>query len=1194
MRKTRCATNPEIDREDGAVTVSRSRTLGKALLPWAVAAATLFGGGLTVQAQEFSPDECTTSGEDNEIVTCTGNLSGGVKVNSPDDTYNTLEVNTLNGDIAPEAGTSGINFNTHNEATDTYGNTDITLTVDTGANGITTKGTNARGISARSAGDVTVTVTGKITAKGICHTSDNRECSEGVYARSEGDGDVTVNVTGDIETEGDPDELSGLGTTSSAGIYAKSGGEGGDDGAVTVTFTGNIKAKQRSRGIYADSDGAVTVNMKKGSNITTEGISADGIYAKSNGDGDVMVTVDGNINTLGEEHSNGIAAESRGTGAVTVTVTGNIKTSGEYSEGISADSRGGGDVTVTMTGDITTSDENSDGISADSDDDGDVTVTMMGDITTYGKESYGISASSDGGVTVDLEGNITTTEKKSRGISASIEDENSAGNIEITVVTGDITTSGEESAGIFAESYGKGDVTVNMTGDITTSGDITTTGDCKLGSPCSQGIYAQSRGNGTITVNVTGDITTSDDNSQGIYAYSDDESGTDNLNSSALVTINVTGDIETEGDNSHGISAQSNGAISIMLHGGTITSAKGAGVAISGEATNTLTILGPVTILGGERIRTNGVLVTYDDVQGGSENETIDNYGTLTTPGTINLISDDPNFVDVAGAQTNVFNNHTGATFNSGTSVVLGDDLNDIFANAGDLSPGVADVVQTTALTGNFQNFRTDAEGILRKGTFTVTIDPEAKTSDRLTVTGTAELGGTVKVTGVTYAYKDTYTILEAGGGRTGKFDGVIDTLFIDNMLSYVGNTVTLSSTSKGDSFSYFAGTPNQLAVANVLDSLLSPNTNTELVQAGRAQTTTAEAQAASNGNQIVRAVLALTTTAGARAAYDNLSGEVHASLKGALMDTAQRPVAAVHRRLTARGHQPDARTSTAVVGDLSSRADGESGFWMTSYGAWGDTKATANTAQMDTELGGILFGMDRTLDKRWRLGVLGGYGQTSVGQGARGSSGSAETWSVGLYGGGEVGASRLRFGALYNGHSVTTGRTVRFPSERLSARYDARSWQFFAEAGHQLQAGNVLLEPFAGVSHIRLGTDGFSETGGTTTAALTALSDTNSRTLTTLGVRSAMEVQDTVQARGLVGWRHAFGDTDPSASTHTLANSDPFTALGAPTAQDAVVTELGLEVGLSAHAVLGVAYQGRYGDGVTVHGINAGLKVTF
>ena len=1175
MQNKHCPMNPESDREncgaDGAVTVSRFRTVCRAFLPWVAAAAMLFGGGLAAQAEPVTPEssQCTVS---DKTVTCTGNLSGGVKVNSPDDTYNTLKVNTLNGDIAPEAGTSGINFNTHNEATDTYGNTDITLTVDTGANGITTKGTNARGISARSAGDVTVTVTGKITAKGICHTSDNQECSEGVYARSEDDGDVTVNVTGDIETEGDPDELSGLGTTSSAGIYANSGGGGGDDGDVTVTFRGNIKAKQRSRGIYANSDGAVTVNMKKGSNITTEGISADGILALSNadGDGDVMVTVDGNINTLGERHSNGIAAESRGTGTVTVTVTGNIKTSGESSGGISADSRDDGDVTVTMTGDITTSGEGSDGISADSRDDGDVTVTMTGDITTYGKESDGISADSDGDVTVDLEGDITTTKIKSGGISAFIYDENSAGDIDITVVTGDITTSGEDSEGIYAESYGTGAVTVTMTGDITTSDED------------SEGIFAQSYGNGAVKVNFTGDITTSGDNSTGIEAISNDEdsSGTDNPDDSAVVEINVTGDITASGDNSQGIYAEAKGAISITLHGGTITSVQDAGIEISSGATNTLTILGPVTVRGGKMIKlSDGTEQRFDDVLGGSGDETIDNYGTLTTPGTINLISKVPDFVDVPGAQTNVFHNHTGATFNSGTSVVLGSDSDDLFSNAGDLSPGGANAVRTTTLTGNFQNFITNEQNIEEKGTFTVTIDNTR--SDRLTVTGTAELGGTVRVRG---AYSDSgpYTILSATGlsatgGFTDTFEEVMDTLFIDYGLDYVDSnsdgtddTVNLTSARKqGVTFREFAGTANQWAVANALDSLTP-------------------------ANAAVGDVMAATTPAGARAAYDARSGEVHASLKGALMDAGQGTVVAVNNRLAARFGSVGAQASTAAFG-TSSLADGQSGLWVTGTGASGETEATANTARMETDLRSVVFGIDRALSEGWRLGVLGGYSRTDVSQRARLSSGSVDTWSVGLYGGAEAGASRFSFGAVYDGHAIDARRSV--PSiglpgiQNLSSSYDARSWQLFAEAGHEVQAGGMTLEPFAGVSSITLDTDGFSESGGDT--ALAASSDTDSTMFATLGLRGAMQVDDMIHLRGMAGWRHGFGDTDPS-STFTMSGSTALTVTGAPTAEDALVAELGIEAELSANAFLGVAYKGRYGDGAAAHGFNAGLRVTF
>ena len=59
-----------------------------------------------------------------------------------------------------------------------------------------------------------------------------------------------------------------------------------------------------------------------------------------------------------------------------------------------------------------------------------------------------------------------------------------------------------------------------------------------------------------------------------------------------------------------------------------------------------------------------------------------------------------------------------------------------------------------------------------------------------------------------------------------------------------------------------------------------------------------------------------------------------------------------------------------------------------------------------------------------------------------------------------------------------------------------------------------------------------------------------------------------------MVGWRHAFGDTNP-ASTFTMGGSPPVTTMGAPTAADAVVTELGIDARLTDTAIFGIAYHG-------------------
>ena len=1098
MRKTRCATNPEIDREDGAVpTISRACTVGHALLLWAVAGVMFFGGGLTVQAEPATPEspQCTVS---DKTVLCTGNLSEGVKVDGGEGaeagTYTKLEVNNLTTNIVPATWTNGIEFTS---------DSDIDITVNTGGRSITAEYLPPPGLS--------------------------MDAIAGIFAHSKEGGNITVKMTGTIASEGG----------SSDGIFARSEGDGSDDdGFVDITANGNITTNgPRSEGIAANSNGKGAVKVDMTGNITTDGTRAPGISAGSNG-GNVEVYTDGAILTKGS-NSSGISAGSNG-GNVTVNVTGTITTEGGSSEGIAASINSGGnmEVIVNKGAVIKTLGNSSKGISVGGTGIGNEDMEIGVDVKGAVIETSGTSNSS--GIFAELDNGVPS--------DPAIAEENI---IDITVdMTGDIKTTGkgDYNYGILARSAGDSVITVGVNGDITTEGTQ------------SKGIFAQAQGEGAVDITVNGDITTLGVGSDGITAEVGDGDGD--------VLIDVTGDILAKGRSSSAIETSvADGEIKITLHGGSLISEQTIGVEFGNSTIGTVNSL---TISEGAAVTISGGNGT--DVMGGNGNETINNYGTLTALGTINL-----------GTGNNTFNNMAGATFYSGTAVDLGSDDEDLFSNAGNLSPGGANAVQETTLTGNFQNFITDEQGTKEEGTFTVTIGPE-NSSDLLTVRGDATLDdGTVRVVGAYVG--DNYTILYVPGSNTlsGQFTEVSDTVFMTYSLDYnTVNTVKLISKRNAVRFSDFAATPNQLEVArNVLDSLddLDSPENTD------------------EGDPIVQAFRSMTETAQVGAGLDDLSGEVHASLKGALMDTAQRPVAAIHRRLTARGRQPDARTSTATVGDLSSRADDQSGFWMIGYDAWSKTNATANTAQMDTDLGGGLFGIDRALGKHGHVGVLGGYSQTSVAQRGRVSSGSVETWSVGLYGGAEAGAARLRFGALYNGHSVTARRTVRVPgilgiSERLSARYDARSWQFFAEAGHQLQVRELLLEPFAGVSHIRLGTDGFSETGGTN-AALTASSESNSRTLTTLGVRSAMEVKDMVQARGLVGWRHAFGDTDPS-STGTLANSDPFTTLGAPTAQDAVVTELGLEVGLSAHAVFGVAYQGQYGDGVTVHGFNAGLKLTF
>ncbi len=147
------------------------------------------------------------------------------------------------------------------------------------------------------------------------------------------------------------------------------------------------------------------------------------------------------------------------------------------------------------------------------------------------------------------------------------------------------------------------------------------------------------------------------------------------------------------------------------------------------------------------------------------------------------------------------------------------------------------------------------------------------------------------------------------------------------------------------------------------------------------------------------------------------------------------------------------------------------------------------------------------------------------------------------------------------------------------------------SEAGYKAQMQNVMLEPFAGVSYINLQSDAYSETGGS--ASLSSPSQTMSTTFTTLGLRMAAEVGATATLRGMVGWRHAFGDVAPGSSL-SFSGSSPFSVTGTPIAEDAAVIEAGLDFKAADGVTIGALYEGQYGDGAIANGFNARLLVEF
>jgi len=104
--------------------------------------------------------------------------------------------------------------------------------------------------------------------------------------------------------------------------------------------------------------------------------------------------------------------------------------------------------------------------------------------------------------------------------------------------------------------------------------------------------------------------------------------------------------------------------------------------------------------------------------------------------------------------------------------------------------------------------------------------------------------------------------------------------------------------------------------------------------------------------------------------------------------------------------------------------------------------------------------------------------------------------------------------------------------------------------------------------------------------------------TFTTLGLRAATVVGFAngmaVTARGMAGWRHAFGDVVPTTALAFGSNGVPFTIAGAPLAKDSAVVEAGLDFDVTAAARLGIAYSGQLAGHVQDHAVKGNFLWRF
>ena len=144
---------------------------------------------------------------------------------------------------------------------------------------------------------------------------------------------------------------------------------------------------------------------------------------------------------------------------------------------------------------------------------------------------------------------------------------------------------------------------------------------------------------------------------------------------------------------------------------------------------------------------------------------------------------------------------------------------------------------------------------------------------------------------------------------------------------------------------------------------------------------------------------------------------------------------------------------------------------WGEAYGGWAHADGDGNASGYSRNTGGFVTGLDGVVADDWRIGVLAGYGNTSLDSGA--SNASVDNYSIGLYGGTAWDNLRLSLGTALTQNEIDTDRMAVFGDlvNSHSASYDAKIVQVFGELGYAIKTPYADFEPFAAASYVHLKT---------------------------------------------------------------------------------------------------------------------------
>jgi len=594
--------------------------------------------------------------------------------------------------------------------------------------------------------------------------------------------------------------------------------------------------------------------------------------------------------------------------------------------------------------------------------------------------------------------------------------------------------------------------------------------------------------------------------------------------------------------------------------------------------------------------------------------------GITSSGGTIRGLGGAASVTTISGTTTiEGSNSYTGATVaNGGTLIVNGSIGSPGLVVGAGATIGGSGTVPTTTVNGTLApghspgTLTVNGDLMLGAGSLYLA-EVQGTVSDRVDVSGTASLAGTLRVVplGGAYLFSSSYSLLAAAGGLGGTRFGTVDTSAsfgdgVTSAISYSATDVQLTLTPRPLAPIVEPVTPS---ASSMPSSWAGSGGNAAAVAAG------IDAAVASGADPSSLFAIYNLPAAAIPRAVNQLSGEVHASPPAIANSAAGQFLRTLLDGAGAGrlSDTPGGPTGTAsFTADLPSRQDGpgRGGFdparfslWGASFGSTGrnDGDRVVGSANRNLSDAHVGVGADIRLGTNTVAGVAVAGGQSRASLSGGLGKAEADVFQGGLYGRTTLGTVNLAGALGYARLDTDTTRAIpALGRTGVGASYATQAWSGRIEASQPVASwGGITLSPLAAFQAVRASSPAAIERDGSGVApgtlTLARRSDITSRSELGLQVDASL-LAGATPVTGFVraAWAHYYQrDADLTAALNSLPGAS-FTAAGARPDRNAVLLAAGADIRLSQSVSLGMRVDSELSANILRVGGTAQIRVSF